>query len=247
MRFRAGLTSLTVALLAAGATVPAAAVTHRPAVPAKSLAGHVWRYNEQIDGKGGVDKVVIDAGKDLTLDRFGPGSGGSGHFTVRVHLAGTTTNVSSRQLMGGYLSPRKHWTPFYGATNLDHKGGKEILVGFSTGAHLQSFTALTYSGGTLTVLAAPENETYWSVNNSFGTGSDGWLCTSKGVEGRSVTPTNSKATHFRIVRNTFVYKSGGWVRTHHFATTVKAKSPGNPPKYTDSYAEFACPGLPAAL
>jgi hypothetical protein len=236
------------AMIASGTSFAGAAPSRSSAVSAAHLAGHHWTYKEQIDGKGGVDRVVIDAGKDLTLNQFGPGSGGNGHFTVHVHLAGTTRTVSARQELGGYLSPRKSWTPFYGATNLNETPGKEILVGFSTGAHTQTFTALAFTAGHLSVLPAPGPVgSAWLVNSSFGTGSDGWLCTSNGVQSRSVIPANTAQTRFRVVRNTYVYRSKGWVRTHHFGQTVKAKAKGVPPKYTDSYPNFACPGLPKAL
>jgi hypothetical protein len=250
MRLGRGWAALAVVVLIASGAAPAGATPERRSAPQVTrLAGHKWHYHAQIDGKRGVDRIVIVGGKDLALNKYGPGSGGSGHFTVHVRLAGTTRTVSSRQSLFGYISPLKHWTPWFGATNLDHRSGKEILVGFTTGAHTQGFTALTYRDGRLSVLPAPGpgGSTGWEVNSSYGTGSEGWLCTSKGVEARSVYPTSSSHKHFRIVRNRSVYRSTRWVRTHHFARTVAANSKGNPPGYTDGYARFACPGLPNAF
>src|SRR3954471_16385493 len=92
-----------------------------------SLAGHRWRHTVQVDGKGGRDAVVIIGGKDLTLDSFNQGTG---HISIRVHLANTRRTLSASRQVFGYLSVRRPWTPWLGATNLDHRGGKELLLGF---------------------------------------------------------------------------------------------------------------------
>jgi hypothetical protein len=210
----------------------------------KKLAGHRWRHVAQVDGKRGVDRIVIVGDKDLTLGQFQSGEG-FGHITVHVHLAGTSQTISSRQFIS-YVSPRKPWTPWFGATDLDHLGGKEIIVGFSTGAHAQSFTALTDQSGKLRVLNPPRGSS-WLINGAYTSGYGGWLCTSNGVESRGVIATSNSLKHFRIVRNRYVYRSGQWVRTRHYAHTVAADSHGQPPKYTRGYATFTCPGLPKAV
>ncbi|MDX6301196.1 MAG: hypothetical protein QOF53_2410 [Nocardioidaceae bacterium] len=203
-----------------------------------SLAGHRWRHRVQVDGRAGRDAVVIVGGKDLALDSFGSGLG---HISIRVHLANRRRIASSRQVLG-YLSVRHPWTPWLGATNLNHRGGKELLLGFSTGAHTQSFTVLTYRGGRLRGLRAPAG-TSWVVNSSFGTGSFGWRCTSAGVESRSVFPGGGSPT-YRIVRNHYSWRAGGWVRTSHFGRTVPADAQGNPPASTNQYPRLLCRGLP---
>lgn len=209
-----------------------------PAEGATSLAGHHWLHRVQVDGRAGRDAVVIIGGKDLTLDSFRMGIG---HILVHVHLANTPRTLSSRQSLS-YVSVLSPWTPWLGATNLDHRGGKEILVGFTTGAHSQFFTVLNDRAGRLHALNAPAG-TSWGVNSSFGTGSSGWRCTSTGVESRSVFPGGGSAT-YRIVRNRYVWQTGRWVRTSHDAKTVPADAQGNPPAYTDSFPRFICPGLP---
>ncbi len=166
-----------------------------------SLAGHRWRHRVQVDGQAGQDAVVLIGGKDLKLDSFG---NGIGHVLVRVHLANSRRTLSSRQFMT-YLSVRKPWTPWLGAASLDHRGGKEIMVGFSTGAHSQFFTVLNDQAGRLRELAAPAR-TSWGANSSFGTGNFGWRCTSTGVESRSVFPGGGSPT-YRIVRNRYVWRT----------------------------------------
>jgi hypothetical protein len=207
-----------------------------------SLAGHHWRHQVQVDGKAGRDTVLITGGKDLRLDSFGMGTG---HIRVRVQLANGRRIQSSRQFIS-YFSVRQPWTPWVGATNLDHRGGKEILLGFSTGAHTQLFTSLTYRAGRLRPLHAPGSSS-WMVNSSVGTGSSGWRCTDTGVQGRSVTPDAVPASTFRIQRNSYVKGARGWVRTGHFVTTVAADADGNPPASTNDYPTFNCPGLPRSL
>jgi hypothetical protein len=167
-------------------------------------------------------------------------------LVVRPH--GTHRTVSKRLHLSYYYSPRKHWTPWYGATHLDPVSGKELLVGSTSGAHTQVFTVLTYRQGALRKLHAPGGKhSYWSVNSSYGTGSEGWLCTSGGVESRAVYPTNRHHTRFRVVRDKYAYGSGHWTRTDHVAATVAASRHHNPPKATRHYASFACPGLANAF
>jgi hypothetical protein len=237
-----------VTALAAGSVVLAAVPTSHAAaeVPTRadavtSLAGHHWRHHVQVDGKSGPDPVVIIGGKDLELNSA---KIGTGHILVRVHLTNSPRVVSSRQFLS-YGSVSSPWTPWLGATNLDHRGGRELVLGFSTGAHSQFFTVLNYRAGRLRALRAPAHLS-WGVNSSFGTGSFGWRCTSKGVESRSVFPGGGSPT-YRVVRNRYVWGAGRWVRTSHVGRTVPADAQGNPPAYTDDYPRFICPGLPRVI
>src|SRR3954454_22956430 len=113
-------------MLGAVPTSHAAASRTARAQATTSLAGHRWPHRVQVDGKAGRDAVVIIGGKDLTLYSFGTGPG---HIRVRARLTNGRRTSSSRQLLS-YLSVRSPWTPWLGATNLDHQGGKEMMVGF---------------------------------------------------------------------------------------------------------------------
>jgi hypothetical protein len=232
-------------VLAVSGAMTGAVSTSRPAAAGTassqsgtSLAGHHWRHRVQVDGRSGPDTVVIIGGKDLELDSTGFGTG---HIVVRVNLSTGRRVVSSRELVG-YLSVLSPWTPWLGATDLDHRGGKELVVGFTTGAHSQFFTVLGFRAGRLRELRAPADLS-WGANSSVGTGSFGWRCTSRGVESRSVFPGGGSPT-YRVVRNRYVWRTGHWVRTSHVARTVPADAQGNPPAYTDAYPRFICPGLP---
>ncbi len=233
----AALVSLVAGLMAVAA--PSRAVTAYPQARATtSLAGHHWRHRVQVDGRGGRDVVVLVGGKDLQLDELG---NGVGHVGVRVRLSNGRGTVTAR-LFVTYFSVRTPWTPWVGATDLDRRGGKELVLGFSTGAHAQLFTALTYRGGRLRELDSPPGSS-WVVNSSVGTGSSGWRCTRRGVESRSVTPGGGSAT-YDVQRDRYAWRSGRWVRTKHVATTVAADADGNPPASTDDFPRFVCAGLP---
>jgi hypothetical protein len=237
-------TTATAALLTAALVSPAAASSiPRSARHVRHLSGHTWRYQAQVDGSRAADRVVIVGGKDLTVGRFQPDEG-FGHFTVHVQLAGSAHAVSSRQFTT-YVSVRKPWTPWLGATDLDQRGGKEILVGFSTGT-LQSFRALSYRGGRLVRLSSPVDST-WSVGEVSFNDYGGWVCTGGGVERRWVSPTSSSSKHYRIVHDRYAFRSGAWVRTRHSARTVPATASGQPPAYTARFVKFGCPGLPKKI
>jgi hypothetical protein len=207
------------------------------AAPPGSLAGHRWHYRAQVDGAHGKDRITLTALKGFTLTD----GMGSGQVKVRVRFAGGTRFAEVWQDVS-YISVRTPWTPWLGATNLDRLPGKEIVIGFSTGAHAQLFAAFTYGGGQLIERQAPGGGE-WFVNSSVGTGSTGWRCTRRGIQQRSVSP--NLGGHFRIVLNRYVFRPRGWVRVRHLTRTVPADAQGNPPAYTNSYPRFACRGLPA--
>lgn len=231
-----------VAAFASAAAICAASLPASAAAESKSLAGKQWHYQAQVDGIGEPDQIDIMGGKDLAKKPFGT----SGHFTVTVHLAGTGTTVSKRLELSYYYSPRKPWTPWYGATQLDHLGGNELLFGATSGAHTQIYQAITYRNGALHSLRPPAaTSNSWGVNASYGSGSQGWRCTPGGVQSRSVYPSANRQ-QFRIVRNAYVWRNGAWARVTHVAKSVKAPADGGFPKHTDGYARFDCSGLPGS-
>lgn len=232
--------TLTAALAVVVTTASTAASEQGSAQRVRDLSGHRWHYRAQVDGARGVDRVVIVGGKHLRLGQFQPGQG-DGHVTVQVHLAGSGRTLSARRFLT-YTSVRKPWTPWLGATDLDHRSGQEILIGFSTGTE-QSFTALTDRGGRLVRLSSPFGTT-WSVGEVSFNDYGGWKCTGNGVERRSVSPTSASNKHYRIVHDRYAYRAGAWVRTRHGVRTVAATSSGQPPAYTGKFVRFACSGLP---
>ena len=209
-----------------------------PVAAPRSLAGEQWHYRAQIDGRGGKDRITITAQPGFTLDD----GWGMGQVLVHVDFAGGRGFAETWQDVS-YYSVRTPWTPWLGATNLDRRGGREILLGFSTGAHAQSFIAYAYrSDGELLTLRAPHRSESWLVNSSYGTGTSGWKCTRRGVQARAVSGGSGPTATVRLVSYAMGRK-GEWRRTKRVVRTVKLGADGSPAALT--YAAFACPGLPA--
>jgi hypothetical protein len=212
---------------------------HEPVTTARSLAGAQWHYRAQIDGRGGKDRITITAQPGFTLDN----GWGMGQVLLHVDFAGGRGFAETWQDVS-YYSVRKPWTPWLGATDLDRRGGKEILLGFSTGAHAQSFIAYAYrSDGELLTFRAPHRSESWLVNSSYGTGTSGWKCTRQGVQARAVTGGGGPTAKVRLISYA-MGRNGEWRRTKRVVRTVKVDANGGLPASTATYAAFACPGLP---
>lgn len=233
---RSATAAVAVAVLA-GAGGSAVAQTSRPGTLPRT-----WVHHTDVDGDGVTDRVTIVRGDDLHVSQ----GMGSGHYTVRVALS-SGGHVAKRLNASYYYSARQDpWTPWFGATQIDHHRGKELLLGYTSGAHAVVFHMLTYRSGRLRVLLPPsphDDQGGWLINSSVGTGSQGWKCTDRGVMSRNLYP-NGKHTAYVIDRASFVF-NGSWQRTAHVHRTVPADANGQPPAYTDSYASFACRGLPS--
>ena len=220
--------ALGLAALAAGTvTAPATAA----ALP------HRWVHHVDVDGDGARDRVVLVRGDDISVDH----RTGSGHFRVRVHLA--SGNVVSKRMSVSYYydGTGDHWSPWFGATQIDHVDGRDLVVGSTSGAHTQVYNVVAYRPGKLVKVISPGSgpEDGWTVNSSAGTGSWGWRCTKQGMQSRLVYPRGD-GSRSTIDRARYLY-DGSWQRTKHVHYTVD----GGPPAYTNDYATFACNGLPA--
>jgi len=205
---------------------------------------HVWVHYADVDGDGISDRVRITPDTDFRVHEDGAGFG---HYIVHV-AASSGANASKRVHVAYYYGIHGHvWTPWYGAAQVDHFKGKEILVGDTTGAHTLVFHMLTYWKGRLFVLAAPGSEygyTSWAINGAWGTGSEGWKCTPQGIESREVYP-NAHHTYFHVRRVTYRFDGLEWFVYSRFVDRVPARADGSPPKYTWDYALFDCSGLPS--
>jgi hypothetical protein len=220
-------------LVLAGALAAAVAV----APPAAGSSAHTWSFRAQVDGVGGADTITITTLPGFTVNRFEIGSG-----QIKVHVDFDGGGASEVLVdVAGYVSVRSPWTPWLGATDLDHRPGDELVLGYSTGAHAQLFSAYSDQAGQLIELSSPLGEG-WAVNSSFGTGSSGWLCTRHGVEVRAVSsPVRGQV---RITRAKYEWQSTGWVRTARHVRPAPVDAHGNPPAATNRYPTFSCPGLP---
>lgn len=228
-----------VVLLLGGAPSVATALPRQDAQP--HAVATRWHYHADVDGNGTPDRVVLQSGRDLKV-RDG---WGSGHYWLRVHLDSGRT-VVRRMSVSYYVVVSGRWTPWYGKTQLDQRPGKELVLGRTSGAHSDVYSAVTYRGGQLHVLRAPDAfgqpQQGWLVNASYGTGLQGWRCTPTGVRSRSALPA-PKHHRYRFEKRSYVWHHG-WQLADVSAGHVKAGPHGQAPRELAGYATFACPGLP---
>lgn len=198
-----------------------------------------WVYHADVDGDGANDRVVLTADDDLTVHQ----RVGSGHYRLRVRFADGTVAARRMHVDYYYSGNRGGWTPWYGATQIDHVRGQELVLGRTSGAHTAVFAVVTLRQHRLRVLDPPYTATAsgpgWVVNSSVGTGSQGWRCTDRGVQSWSITP-NSDGSRYRIERTSYLLRVT-WHRTHFTRYSVPAD---DPPANGDDYPTFSCPGLP---
>jgi hypothetical protein len=209
----------------------------RAAVPT-SATGHRSIHQVDMDGDGVKDRVVIVADKGFSFDT------GTGHYTVRVRLSSTGRTVSRRLAMDGYLvGTGTRWSAWFGATNLDGRRGKEMLVGEGSGASSEDFYAITVRAGRLRLLTSPQfkGDRTWEVN-SDAVDQSGYRCTSGGVQERGIGSLSASGHRWDVTRNTYVYRAHTWHRTAHFRRRVHTN--GGQPKSTDHDGYFLCHGLP---
>jgi hypothetical protein len=199
-------------------------------------------HHADVDGDGTADRVALVRGDDLKVKD----GWGSGHFLVKVHLSSNGDTLTRRMRVDYYYGGSGDaWTPWFGAAQIDQRTGRDLVVGFTSGAHTQVFNVVALHADHLVTVAAPGDDgpqTGWTLNSSYGTGSWGYRCTDDGVMTRLVYP-NGKHTRFQIDRASYVLDNG-WQRTKHVHYEVDADGHGNPPAYTDDYPTFACQGLP---
>lgn len=225
-------------LLATAGVVPIAGAVTPPvwaSVPQRSV------HHADVDGDGRTDTVVIKPLPDLHVR----GGFGTGHYRLRVELATGAVLTKRMRVDFYYGGAGQTWTPWLGKTQLDQVVGQELVLGRTSGAHTQVYAVVTYRSGRLHVLDSPDATADWVINSSYGTGSQGWKCTAHGVRSRSVTP-NGAHTRYVIDVADYVLRLA-WHETRHVHYSVRADAHGNPPAYTESYPDFACPGLPPAL
>src|SRR3954451_6036316 len=219
----------------AAALLPASPAS--PASAGQPAAGDTWHYRAQVDGLGGKDAVTITPQPGFAVYDFGQGQG---QLLVHVDCAsGAIAEVYVDSV--DYYSVRSPWTPWLGATGLDHQAGKEMGLGTSSGAHAQLFAAYAYRQGQLVELSSPLGGE-WMVNSSFGTGSSGWRCTGHGVEARAVSA--ARAGKVRVSLKRYVLSDSGWKGAGGKVRTVPVNAQGNPPAFTNDFPTFACKGLP---
>lgn len=174
-------------------------------------------------------------GDDIGMARRGGDSAPKGAVIVRVKT-GPGSIASTRVATQYWYGPL-----WQGVAVLDGKGGKEIVVGYTMGAHFQSYRALTWRDGDLVTLSAPGRDKYWGIDGAVWI-SMGWQRLTSNPAGTirkrvAVRTGDATTSPFKGRVTTFKWRPGGW--------NVAATKTFNPlPDRTAySWGGFHVPGL----
>ncbi len=230
-RRRAGA-ALTASLLAAAVPLagpaPAAISAQRPGDRGvcSGVPGCRVKAYADVDGDGTRDVVAL-ASRSAGTRRS---------VVVRVKT-GPGRVVSVRR-------PAPYWPGrlWHGVARLDGRPGREVVVGYTAGAHTLLFRALTWRAGTLTTLGAPGPGTAWAIDGALSV-SLGWQRTAGEPVGTvrrryAVRTGNPASSPFRGTVTRYRWTAGGWDRVG--SRTV------NPMRERVAYGwgGFSIPGLP---
>jgi hypothetical protein len=180
-----------------------------------------------VNGDGAVDVIGVA--------RRGANGAPRGAVIVRVKT-GPGSIVSVRrptEYWGGHL--------WQGRAFLDGHKGKELVVGFTSGAHYQAFRALTWRRGSLVTLNAPGRGKFWGIDGAVWVAM-GWQrrhhdpvgTIRKRVAIRTGDPIHSP---FKGRITTFKWRHDGWHRVS-FRTVYPL-----PDHVAYSWGGFQVPGL----
>jgi hypothetical protein len=193
-----------------------------------------WVHHADMDGDGIPDRIVITADKDLKIDQFN----GSGHYTLHVRLSSTGKVLSERFAVTDYNNlPAKRWSPWFGSADIDHVGGREILLGDESGASSSQFYVIVYSRGRLRALPSPDGA--WGFNSDVDE-SNGFRCTADGIEARGFGMVGRGFDHWVVDRDYFVWHDNAWHRTKRVHRRIRSK---HEPRGTRGFGAFQCRGL----
>lgn len=160
-------------------------------------------------------RARADVNGDGTRDAIGVarrGANGVPHGAVLVRVKTGPQRITS------FRARTEYWygPPWQGVAHLDPRRGKEIVVGFTTGAHAQFYRALTWRHGDLVTLDAPGPDRFWYI--------DGAVWVSAGWQRRTGDPVgtirqrvatrigNATTSPFKGTVKKYRWTSGGWTR-----------------------------------
>jgi hypothetical protein len=210
-RWRSGLATALAALLplAASASASASALSAEAASAVLSgpgvcdgVAGCRVKARADVNGDGSPDVIGIA--------KRGKNGAPQGKVVVRVKT-GPRTIVSTAARTEYWYGP-----PWQGTAALDGRGGNEIVVGLTVGAHGQSYRALSWRRGELVTLDAPGRGKFWYIDSAVWI-SAGWLQRSGDPVGTirrrvAVRTGDSAKSPFEGKVTTFRWAPDGWER-----------------------------------
>lgn len=180
-------------------------------LPAQGSASPVEGSSGVCAGVPGCDvKAKVDVNGDGNRDPVGITSRGTNanrRVIVRVKI--TPERIVTMKRDTPYWSG-SHWQ---GASNLDGRPGKEIVVGKEMGAHTQFYFALTWRHGRLVVLNAPGSGRFWMIDGAIWI-SAGWKRSESDPTGtirqRIAVRTGDTKSPFRGTITTYTWRDRGW-------------------------------------
>jgi hypothetical protein len=228
-----------------GSTWMSAADAHPKADRQASTQAWQRVHHADLDGDRRPDTIWFTLGKDF---RVPSEELPSGRWTVHARISSTGATVSRTFQADGYgaITKRK-WTPWAGATDLDHVGGQEIVLGAQGAADATLYRVLVYWNGSLRVLPSPPspNTPDWVIIGAYLHGA-GFRCTAHGVAATDYEPANNRATRWRLDRSSYIWSSDAWRLVSAKTRYVPSKS-DHPPRAVGHYGGFICNGLPRGL
>lgn len=176
-----------------------------------------------VDGDGTADPVgIARRGKD-----------GAPHGKVIVRVKVGDTIVSTRRTTSYWYG-----SPWQGAATLDGEPGKDLMVGYTAGAHTLFFRALTWREGKLANLDAPGRGRTWTIDGAVNS-VYGWLRRGSWPEGtiRRRVADRYETKQFTGTVTSFRWTNGGWEKVE----TKKFRRMSQDKAY--SWSGFHVPGL----
>jgi hypothetical protein len=235
---------LVVALANSAVAAPASA-QHRTTVQRRTTVP-AWQrlHHADLDGDGRPDTIWFTVGRDFRT-KSNVGIPPQGHWTVHARISSTGQTVSRTFRANGYGQlPKRRWTPWVGATNLDHTAGQDIVLGAEGAADANLYRALVYWSGKLRVLPSPPatNSPDWVIVGAVFHGA-GFHCTKRGVAAVDYAAVNNRATRWRLDRTRYVWRSDAWHRVGGKSRLVRTPV-RQPPRNVLRFGGFECHGLP---
>lgn len=221
--FRAalGASALAVMVATAGPTSPASGEASPGVCDGVRRCQQVAKVD--VDGDGTADPVgIARRGKD-----------GAPHGKVIVRVKVGDTVVSTRRKTSYWYG-----SPWQGAARLDGEAGKDLMVGFSAGAHTLFFHGLTWREGRLVNLDAPGRGHPWVIDGAYNV-AYGWLRKGSWPDGsiRQRVATRYETKRFKGTITSYRWQNGAWDRVS------SRKIYPVPNKTAYSWAGFVVPGL----
>jgi hypothetical protein len=200
------------------------AVAAHPRTPVPDAAARVRALSADVDGDGRADAVRV-----RWLHRSaGPPFRGSVVLSVRF-AGGTARRIVIRVADWIDLTdPNTASVPASAAAQLDGRAGDEVIVDFwNTPASFAGYRVIADHDDRLVSIPAPDGDRTrgWWVGASLGTGGHTYGCPDDRITAIVSKPTRAPGMA-RIVRTSYIWRSGGWHALRQVRTVDAAPAGG---------------------